>query len=283
MSTIILPSVEDGLSQYLKEIYKFPILSFEEEQKLAYDFKDNQNLKAAHTLVTSHLALVVKIVKKFRGYNMPIVDLISEGNIGLMIAVKKFDPDKGFRLSTYAMMWIRVHIQDYVMKNWSLVKIGTNRAQKRLFFNLRKLKSALNVLDSSLSDTHCEKIATKLNVTIKEVKEMEGRLGVNDFSLSINNFEDSTESWEERLVDDSPTPDDVYEQKEFSSYKNNLLKEAIQSLNDREKDIFISRHLLDNPLTFEELGVKYNVSKQRIEQIEKVTYEKVRKYIINRK
>jgi RNA polymerase sigma-32 factor len=281
MSTIILPSIEDGLSQYLRHIYKFPILSFEEEQRLAYDFKNNGTLESAHTLVTSHLALVVKIVKKFRGYNMPIIDLISEGNIGLMVAVKKFDPDKGFRLSTYAMMWIRVHIQDYVMKNWSLVKIGTTRAQKRLFFNLRKLKSKLDILDASLTDNHCEKIATKLNVTIKEVKEMEGRLGINDFSLSVT--DENQSSWEERLVDDSPTPDVFYEQNDFINYKSKLLLDGVNSLDDRQKDIFISRHLLEEPLTFEQLGVKYNISKQRVEQIEKVAFEKVKKYVINRK
>ena len=282
MQVMNLPilSLEGNLAFYLQEIKKFPILSPEEEFMLAKRFKEHGDTKAAHKLVTSHLRLVAKIAMGYRGYGLPITDLISEGNVGIMRAVKKFDPDKGFRLATYAMWWIRAQIQEYVLHSWSLVKIGTTAAQKKLFFNLKKLKNQLESFDDKgLSPENAREIATKLNVKEAEVNEMNNRLFGGDQSLNapVNNEADT--EWQDTLTDKDTTQDVNYENQDELLYRKKLFSDAFDILNTREKEILTLRKLQDNPKKLEELSKKYKVSRERIRQIEEKAIEKIKKEI----
>ncbi len=275
-------SSEGNLAIYLQEIKKFPILSAEEEYMLAKRYKEHGDSDAAHKLVTSHLRLVAKIAMGYRGYGLPVTDLISEGNVGIMQAVKKFDPEKGFRLATYAMWWIRAQIQEYVLHSWSLVKIGTTAAQKKLFFNLRKLKNQLNEIDSgSLSPENVREIATRLNVKESEVLSMNERLFSNDQSLNIQVGNDIETEWQDMLVDNKETQDIVLENSNELKYRKKLFKEAMSVLNQREKEIIQYRKLKDTPLKLEELSKKYNISRERVRQIEEKALEKLKKTLSN--
>ena len=275
------PSV-GGLSLYLTQIKKFPMLDAEEEHMLAKSWKDRGNLKAAHKLVTSHLRLVAKIAMGYRGYGLPVNELISEGNIGLMQAVKKFDPDRGFRLATYAMWWIRAAIQEYVLKSWSLVKMGTTSAQKKLFFNLKKLKNQIAPnQEGDLRDEHVEEISKRLDVNSHEVINMNRRLMGHEKSLNDPIKAGETDEWQDWLVDDHLDQELIMSQKQEFDDKKELLYEAMRILNDREKEILKARRLTDNPKTLEELSQKYKISRERIRQIETKAFEKLQKSMIN--
>lgn len=277
-------SPEGSLSQYLQDIRRFPMLEADEEYMLATSWADHQDRKAAHKMVTSHLRLVAKIAMGYRGYGLPVADLISEGNVGLMQAVKKFDPERGFRLATYAMWWIRASIQEYILRSWSLVKIGTTSAQKKLFFNLRRIKGKIQALDEGqLKPEHIEQIATELNVSEDDVISMNGRMAGGDQSLNAPMRADSEGEWQDWLVDDSPDQETVIsDSSEFEQRKNMLLK-AMDTLNEREKEILIARKLSEPAKTLEELSVVYNVSRERIRQIEVRAFEKVQEVITNPK
>ena len=275
------PSV-GGLSLYLTQIKKFPMLDAEEEHMLAKSWKDRGNLKAAHKLVTSHLRLVAKIAMGYRGYGLPVNELISEGNIGLMQAVKKFDPDRGFRLATYAMWWIKAAIQEYVLKSWSLVKMGTTSAQKKLFFNLKKLKNQIAPnQEGDLRDEHVEEISKRLDVNSHEVINMNRRLMGHEKSLNDPIKAGETDEWQDWLVDDHLDQELIMSQKQEFDDKKELLYEAMKILNDREKEILKARRLTDNPKTLEELSQKYKISRERIRQIETKAFEKLQKSMIN--
>jgi len=275
-------SSEGGLSLYLQEIKKFPILSAQEEYTLAKKFKEDGDADAAHKLVTSHLRLVAKIAMGYRGYGLPVTDLISEGNVGIMQAVKKFDPEKGFRLATYAMWWIRAQIQEYVLHSWSLVKIGTTAAQKKLFFNLKKLKNQLSSIDEgNLSPDNVREIATRLNVKEIEVTNMEGRLFSNDQSLNVQLGHEGGTEWQDMIVDDSDTQDIIFENKNEHHHRKNLFKEALKILNPREKEIIKLRRLRDTPKKLEELSKQFKISRERVRQIEEKAMEKLKKEISN--
>ena len=275
------PSV-GGLSLYLTQIKKFPMLDAEEEYMLAKSWKDRGNLKAAHKLVTSHLRLVAKIAMGYRGYGLPVNELISEGNIGLMQAVKKFDPDRGFRLATYAMWWIKAAIQEYVLKSWSLVKMGTTSAQKKLFFNLKKLKNRIAPSqEGDLRDEHVEEISKRLDVSSHEVINMNRRLMGHEKSLNDPIKAGETDEWQDWLVDDRLDQELIVSQKQEFDDKKELLYEAMRILNDREKEILKARRLTDNPKTLEELSQKYKISRERIRQIETKAFEKLQKSMIN--
>jgi len=282
MSLPILSS-EGSLSLYLQEIKRFPILSANEEYMLAKRYKEHGDTEAAHKLVTSHLRLVAKIAMGYRGYGLPITDLISEGNVGIMQAVKKFDPDKGFRLATYAMWWIRAQIQEYVLHSWSLVKIGTTAAQKKLFFNLKKLKNQLKSIDDeNLSPENVREIATKLNVKEAEVMDMENRLFSSDQSLNSPISHEKESEWQDMIVDDKETQDIKYENQNELDYRKNLFNKAMNVLNPREKEIIKSRKLNDKPMKLEELSKKYNISRERVRQIEEKAIEKLQKEILSK-
>ena len=282
MSLPILSS-EGSLASYLQEIKRFPILSADEEFMLAKRYKEHGDSEAAHKLVTSHLRLVAKIAMGYRGYGLPITDLISEGNVGIMQAVKKFDPDKGFRLATYAMWWIRAQIQEYVLHSWSLVKIGTTAAQKKLFFNLKKLKNQLKSIDDeNLSPENVREIATKLNVKEAEVLEMDNRLFSKDQSLNSPISHEKEAEWRDIIVDDKETQDIKYENQNELNYRKNLFNKAMNVLNSREKEIIKSRKLNDKPLKLEELSKKYNISRERVRQIEERAIEKLQKEILSK-
>jgi RNA polymerase sigma-32 factor len=269
-------SAEGGLSRYLQEIRKFPMLEPDEEFMLAKRYREHQDPGAAQKLITSHLRLVAKIAMGYRGYGLPISEVISEGNVGLMHAVKRFEPDKGFRLSTYAMCWIRAAIQEYVLRSWSLVKIGTTAAQKRLFFNLRKVKGQIAALDDgALHPDQIKQIATTLKVSEEDVVSMNQRLG-GDASLNAPmRADEGTSEWQDWLVDDTPDQEtSLGESQEFKE-RMALLANAMGDLNDRERAIFQARRLKENPATLEELAQEYNVSRERIRQIEVRAFEKV--------
>ena len=275
------PSV-GGLSLYLSQIKKFPMLDAEEEYLLAKNWKDSGNLQSAHKLVTSHLRLVAKIAMGYRGYGLPVNELISEGNIGLMQAVKKFDPDKGFRLATYAMWWIRAAIQEYVLRSWSLVKMGTTTAQKKLFFNLRKLKNQIAPgQEGDLKDEHVSEISKRLNVDSKEVVNMNRRMMGHEKSLNDPIKSGETDEWQDWLVDDNLDQELIVSQKQEYDDKKKLLKDAIKILNEREKKIIESRRLSENPKTLEELSKKFKISRERIRQIETKAFEKLQKSMLN--
>ena len=275
-------SSEGNLSFYLQEIKKFPILSAGEEFMLAKRYKEHGDTKAAHKLVTSHLRLVAKIAMGFRGYGLPITDLISEGNVGIMKAVKKFDPDKGFRLATYAMWWIRAQIQEYVLHSWSLVKIGTTAAQKKLFFNLKKLKNQLKDFDSdTLSPENVREIANRLDVKEAEVMDMENRLFTKDSSLNTFISQEADTEWQDMLIDQNDTQDVITENKNEYNYRKSLLTKAFDILNPREKEIIKLRRLSEKPKKLKELSQKYKISRERVRQIEEKAIEKLQKEISN--
>ena len=275
-------SSEGSLSFYLQEIKRFPILTAEEEYMLAKRYKEHGDTEAAHKLVTSHLRLVAKIAMGYRGYGLPVTDLISEGNVGIMQAVKKFDPERGFRLATYAMWWIRAQIQEYVLHSWSLVKIGTTAAQKKLFFNLRKLKNQLGSIDDgSLSPENVREIANRLNVKEAEVKDMEGRLFSGDQSLNVQIGHEANTEWQDMIVDDSEAQDKVFEKKDEYLHRKKLFNEALKILNPREKEIIKLRRLRDKPKKLEELSQQFNISRERVRQIEEKAIEKLQKEISN--
>ena len=275
-------SSEGSLAVYLQEIKKFPMLTAEEEYMLAKRYKEHGDSEAAHKLVTSHLRLVAKIAMGYRGYGLPVTDLISEGNVGIMQAVKKFDPEKGFRLATYAMWWIRAQIQEYVLHSWSLVKIGTTAAQKKLFFNLRKIKNQLKSIDSgNLSPENVREIATRLDVKEAEVINMENRLFGSDQSLNVKFGEENDIEWQDLIVDKKETQDKVIENKDELDYRRNLFLKALKILSDREKEILKLRKLSENPLKLEELSKKYKISRERVRQIEEKSLDKLKKEILN--
>ena len=271
-----------GLSLYLAQIKKFPMLDAEEEYILAKSWKNRGNLQAAHKLVTSHLRLVAKIAMGYRGYGLPVNELISEGNIGLMQAVKKFDPDKGFRLATYAMWWIKAAIQEYVLKSWSLVKMGTTTAQKKLFFNLKKIKNQIAPhQEGDLRNEQVEEISKRLNVNSHEVVNMNRRLMGHEKSLNDPIKAGEKDEWQDWLVDDRLDQELIVSQKQEFDDKKELLYQAMTILNDREKEILEARRLIDNPKTLEELSQKYKISRERIRQIETKAFEKLQKSMIN--
>ena len=274
-------SNESGLSVYLAQIKKFPMLDAEEEYMLAKNWKTTGNLKSAEKLVTSHLRLVAKIAMGYKGYGMPVNEMISEGNVGLMKAVKKFEPEKGFRLATYAMWWIKASIQEYILRSWSLVKIGTTTAQKKLFFNLKKIKNQIAPRsEGDLKDEHVAEIAKKLDVNKDEVVSMNRRLSGKEHSLNAPIGEDGDE-WQDWVVDKEMDQELKFAQKEEMNQRKDLLKDSIKILNDREKEILHARRLNDKPTTLENLSKKYKISRERIRQIENKAFEKVQKHMLN--
>ena len=273
-------SSEGNLSIYLQEIKKCPILTAEEEYMLAKRYKEHGDTEAAHKLVTSHLRLVAKIAMGYRGYGLPVTDLISEGNVGIMQAVKKFDPERGFRLATYAMWWIRAQIQEYVLHSWSLVKIGTTAAQKKLFFNLRKLKNQLSSIDAgNLSPENAREIASRLNVKEAEVLDMDNRLFSGDQSLNVQIGEEGDTEWQDMLVDSNDTQDNILANSNELSFRKKIFEQALEVLNDREKEIISLRKLKDKPVKLEELSKKFNISRERVRQIEEKAFEKLQKQV----
>ena len=273
-------SNEGGLSAYLEQIKKFPMLDAEEEYMLAKNWKTTGNIKAAEKLVTSHLRLVAKIAMGYKGYGLPVNEMISEGNVGLMQAVKKFEPEKGFRLATYAMWWIKASIQEYILRSWSLVKIGTTTAQKKLFFNLKKLKNQIAPQsEGDLRDEHVGEIANKLDVSKDEVISMNRRLSGKEFSLNTQVGEDGDE-WQDWLVDKELDHDLKFAHQEEMKNRKDLLRDSIKILNQREKEILYSRRLNDNPKTLEDLSKEYKVSRERVRQIENKAFEKLQKHML---
>ena len=272
-------SPEGGLSRYLSEIRRFPMLAKDEEFMLAKRWKEHQDPEAAHRLVTSHLRLVAKIAMGYRGYGLPIGEVISEGNVGLMQAVKKFEPDKGFRLATYAMWWIRASIQEYILRSWSLVKMGTTAAQKKLFFNLRKAKSEISALEEGdMRPDQVHLIATRLGVLDEEVISMNRRLSGPDASLNAPLRSDSESEWQDWLADDAQVSQEtVVADNEERTIRMSLLEEAMTELTDRERHILTERRLKDDPTTLEELASQYGVSRERVRQIEVRAFEKLQK------
>ena len=285
MSSVLnnnLPTLsnEGGLSAYLEQIKKFPMLEAEEEYMLAKNLKSTGNIKSAEKLVTSHLRLVAKIAMGYKGYGLPVNEMISEGNIGLMQAVKKFEPEKGFRLATYAMWWIKGSIQEYILRSWSLVKIGTTTAQKKLFFNLKKLKNQIAPrTEGDLRNEHVNQIADKLDVSKEEVVSMNRRLSGKEFSLNAQVNEDGDE-WQDWLIDKELDHDLKFAHKEEMEQRKDLLKDSIKILNDREKEILYSRRLIDEPDTLEDLSKKYKISRERVRQIENKAFEKLQKQML---
>ena len=281
MSNLPTPSVS-GLSIYLAQIKKFPMLDAEEEYMLAKNWRENGNLQSAHKLVTSHLRLVAKIAMGYRGYGLPVNELISEGNLGLMQAVKKFDPEKGFRLATYAMWWIKAAIQEYVLRSWSLVKMGTTTAQKKLFFNLRKIKNQIAAgQEGDLKDEQVKEISKRLDVESHEVVNMNRRMMGQEKSRNDPIKSGETDEWQDWLVDDSLDQELIVSQKQEYDDKKELLNSAMKILNEREKEIITARRLSEEPKTLEDLSKKYKISRERIRQIETKAFEKLQKSMIN--
>ncbi len=283
MTALTLPVVplEGGLSQYFREVWRFPVLEAEEEYMLAQRWREHGDMDAAHELVTSHLRLVAKIAMGYRGYGLPLADLVSEGNIGLMKAVKKFEPERGFRLSTYAMWWIRAAITEYVLRSWSMVKMGTVAAQKKLFFSLRKVKGRLNILDNGeLAPEQAARLAKALDVSESEVIDMNRRLVGHDVSLNAPLSEDEAVEFQDTLVDNTPTPESQAADGEELTYRRELLKRALSVLPARERHILTERRLNDDPVTLEQLGQIYGISRERVRQLEVRAFEKVQKAIM---
>ena len=274
-------SNEGGLALYLAQIKKFPMLDAEEEYMLAKNWRKTGNLKSAEKLVTSHLRLVAKIAMGYKGYGLPVNEMISEGNVGLMQAVKKFEPEKGFRLATYAMWWIKAAIQEYILRSWSLVKIGTTTAQKKLFFNLKKLKNQIAPrTEGDLRNEHVSEIAKKLNVKEEEVVSMNRRLSGKEHSLNAPIGEDG-DQWQDWVVDKEMDHELRFAQQEEMGQRKDLLQDSIKILNEREKEILYARRLTDEPLTLENLSKKYKISRERIRQIENKAFEKLQKHMLN--
>ena len=283
--TAALPALkaESGLSHYLNEIRRFPMLEPQEEYMLARSWREHGDRDAVHKLVTSHLRLVVKIAMGYRGYGLPISEIISEGSVGLMQAVKRFEPERGFRLATYAMWWIRAAIQEYILRSWSLVKMGTTANQKKLFFNLRKAKSKISALEEGdLRPDQVQVIAKSLGVTERDVVDMNRRLG-GDASLNAPIRDDSESGeWQDWLVDDAPSQERILAESEESDNRHKALVSALDVLNERERRIFEARRLADDPITLEDLASEFDVSRERVRQIEERSFEKVRKAVKNR-
>ena len=282
MSNITLPTItaQGSLERYLRDIRKFPMLKLEEEYTLAKSWKEKKDLNAAHKLITSHLRLVAKIAMGYRGYGLPVADLISEGNVGLMQAVKRFDPDKGFRLATYAIWWIRAAIQEYILHSWSLVKIGTTAAQKKLFFNLRKIKNELKLInEGDLKPEDVKIISKRLEVEEDEVYSMNSRLAGHDHSLNAPLKNDSNLEWQDWLANNEVSQEEKLEENQEYKYRKTVLLNALATLNEREKFIFQNRRLLERQLTLEELSKKFNISRERVRQIEVKAFEKIQIFI----
>lgn len=280
MAQTNLPSVvngDGGLTRYLEEIRRFPMLEPQEEYMLAKRYREHNDPKAAHKLVTSHLRLVAKIAMGYRGYGLPIGEVISEGNVGLMQAVKRFEPERGFRLATYAMWWIKASIQEYVLRSWSLVKMGTTANQKRLFFNLRKVKSKIQALDDGdLNPEQVKEIATRLNVSEDDVISMNRRLsGDTSLNAPIRASEGESGEWQDWLVDDSSSQEQILIEEDELENRRAMLEHAMEGLNDRERRIFKARRLSDDPITLEELSTEFGISRERVRQIEVRAFEKV--------
>ena len=282
-TTYNLPALsnEGGLSVYLSQIKKFPMLDAEEEYMLAKNWKSTGNVKSAEKLVTSHLRLVAKIAMGYRGYGLPLNEIISEGNVGLMQAVKKFEPDKGFRLATYAMWWIKASIQEYILRSWSLVKMGTTTAQKKLFFNLKKIKNQIAPkTEGDLKDEDVKNIANRLDVSEDEVVSMNRRLLGKEHSLNTP-INETGDQWQDWLVDKEMDQELKFAQKEEMEKRKDLLQNSIKILNKREKEILFARRLTDEPLTLEDLSKKFKISRERIRQIENKSFEKLQKHMLN--
>jgi RNA polymerase sigma-32 factor len=274
----IVPTEGTGLARYLDEIRRFPMLEAGEEYMLAKSWREHDNVEAAHKLVTSHLRLVAKIAMGYRGYGLPMNEIISEGNVGLMQAVKRFDPDRGFRLATYAMWWIRAAIQEYILHSWSLVKLGTTAAQKKLFFNLRRLKSQMQAIEEGdLSPEAVKQIATTLEVTEQDVIDMNRRLEGPDHSLNAVLRSESDTEWQDWLVDDSASQETALVEEDELDHRRGLLAQAMDVLNEREKHILTERRLKEEPTTLEDLSVQYGISRERVRQIEVRAFEKLQK------
>ena len=275
-----LPSVpmEGGLARYFREIWKFPVLEADQEYMLAKRWREHGDLEAAHQLVTSHLRLVAKMAMKYRGYGLPLADLLSEGNVGLMRAVKKFEPDRGFRLSTYAIWWIKAAITEYVLRSWSLVRMGTMATQKKLFFNLRRIKGRLDILDSGeLSPDEARQLADGLDVSETDIIDMNRRMSARDTSLNTPVSDDDSIEFQDTLVDEAPNPEVVASRNQEAKLRTKMLSEAMSVLPDRERHILTERRLKDNPVTLEELGQVYGISRERVRQLEVRAFEKVQK------
>jgi RNA polymerase sigma-32 factor len=282
--TTTIPSVsaEGSLSSYLQAIRKFPMLTPDEEFMLAKRWREHEDSEAAHRLVTSHLRLVAKIAMGYRGYGLPVSELISEGNVGMMQAVKRFDPDRGFRLATYAMWWIRASIQEYILHSWSLVKMGTTAAQKKLFFNLRKVKGQINALEEGdLHPENVKEIAERLNVSETEVVNMNRRLSASDHSLNAPMRIDGDGEWMDWLEDEAPSQETVLADSEELASRRSLLNDALKTLNEREQHILTERRLKEEPSTLEELSQTYDISRERVRQIEVRAFEKLQKAMRN--
>ncbi len=275
-------SPEGNLARYLQEIRKFPMLEQEEEYMLAKRWREHDDIEAAHKLVTSHLRLVAKIAMGYRGYGLPVGELISEGNLGMMQAVKRFDPERGFRLATYAMWWIRAAIQEYILHSWSLVKMGTTAAQKKLFFNLRKIKGQMQAIDEGdMPPETVTEIARRLSVTENDVVSMNRRLSAPDHSLNAPLRDDSDGEWQDWLVDDSESQEHMLAEKEELNNLRQLLADAMKSQNERERHILTERRLKDGPTTLEQLSQVYGISRERVRQIEVRAFEKLQKAMKN--
>ena len=275
-------SPEGNLARYLQEIRKFPMLEQEEEYMLAKRWREHDDIEAAHKLVTSHLRLVAKIAMGYRGYGLPVGELISEGNLGMMQAVKRFDPERGFRLATYAMWWIRAAIQEYILHSWSLVKMGTTAAQKKLFFNLRKIKGQMQAIEEGdMPPETVTEIARRLSVTEDDVVSMNRRLSAPDHSLNAPLRDDSDGEWQDWLVDESESQEHMLAEKEELNNRRQLLADAMKSLNERERHILTERRLKDGPTTLEQLSQVYGISRERVRQIEVRAFEKLQKAMKN--
>ncbi len=284
MSSFALPAIQEegGLSQYFREIWSFPVLAVEEEYMLAQRWREHGDVDAAHRLVTSHLRLVAKIALRYRSYGLPLADLMSEGNIGLMRAVKKFEPDRGFRLSTYAMWWIKAAITEYVLKSWSLVRMGTMAAQKKLFFSLRRIKSKMDILEGGeLAPEQSKALAEAMSVSERDIIDMNRRMSSRDVSLNAPVLDDESVQFQDTLVDDTPSPEAIVSQRQEARVRHGMLKDAIAELPERERHIFMERRLKDDPSTLEDLGKVYGISRERVRQLEVRAFERVSKMIQN--
>jgi len=282
ISSVPTLSADGNLQRYLSEIRKFPMLAADEEYMLAKRWKEHGDVDAVHKMVTSHLRLVAKIAMGYRGYGLPIAELISEGNVGMMQAVKRFEPEKGFRLSTYAMWWIRASIQEYILYSWSLVKMGTTAAQKKLFFNLRRLKGQIKEIDDGdLAPESVKQIATTLAVSEDDVVQMNRRMSGGDQSLNAPMRQDGEAEWQDWLVDDSDTQDIVVAEADELDHRRSMLEAAMATLTERERHIFTERRLRDDPVTLEDLSKDFGVSRERVRQIEVRAFEKVQRAIRN--
>ena len=281
VNSLPMISAEGGIGRYLQEIRRFPVLERDEEYMLAVRLRDHDDVDAAHKLVTSHLRLVAKIAFGFRGYGLPIADLISEGNVGLMKAVKKFDPEKGFRLSTYAMWWIKASVTEYILQSWSLVKLGTVAAQKKLFFSLRKMKRQLGVVgEASLTDGQTKELSDGLGLSEREITNMDRRLSARDMSLNAPLPSEEGMEYQDLLADDRPNPEVIATANEEKSWQSEILQEAISTLPEREQHILAERRLSDDPQKLEELGTHYGISRERVRQLEVRAFEKVKKFVL---